>query len=604
MTMDTLYLYTRVSTHQQVDKFSLSVQRDEGIKKAKSLKMNYEVFIEPGKSASHEDLENRPELKKLMDLVEKGITKHIFVIDDSRLSRNMITYFQIQNIFIKNKVITYTPYQKTDYGSIDYQNKFTKDINALLSAFYVSQTTEKSKAGRLKAAIQGKWGGGILPYSYTTDKENNLVIDEKEKKNYLKMVKYSLSGMGAGSIAKKLNELNIPTKGTTSYKKGITLKDKYTGKITFKKREQFIWKQGTIERILKNPLYKGERHYKDEIIKVEPCIDEKTWQKIQDNFQKNKNFSGRHNITHFYLLKGLLFCNRCGKTIIGRIKKDERVYFCMSKRSEEIDFCGMKSINIDSLNKMVWEKFLYVLTNSSVVRKELKKKFANTKENITDINKEINSLNKSLKTKEDEKTNLIRLITQKRISDKEFDKLSTEIENTKNEIINRIKMNEEKIQLSQKEVNTHSWILQIEEKAKELFYLKDEPKKQEILRSFINRINIEWLEKENEHVIQIELKYPLFTDSNFKQEFLLNGTNIDRFDDFDDITLREKYEIENENNDYEDKKNKIETIKTNSSIVTLPLMRECYNETILLLVKVEFYTIRKTIRITDCELSY
>jgi hypothetical protein len=58
-----------------------------------------------------------------MDLVEKGIAKHIFIIDDSRLSRNMITYFQIQNIFIKNKVITYTPYQKTDYGSIDYQNR-------------------------------------------------------------------------------------------------------------------------------------------------------------------------------------------------------------------------------------------------------------------------------------------------------------------------------------------------------------------------------------------------------------------------------------------------------------------------------------------------
>ena len=59
----TLHIYTRVSTFSQAEKgTSLESQRDLGIKKAKELRFNYEVWNEGGKSSHHDDIQGRPEL--------------------------------------------------------------------------------------------------------------------------------------------------------------------------------------------------------------------------------------------------------------------------------------------------------------------------------------------------------------------------------------------------------------------------------------------------------------------------------------------------------------------------------------------------------------
>lgn len=554
MSIKKLYIYTRVSTEQQKEKgLSLLAQKKAGIKRAKELKMDYEIYDEPGKSASKDDLENRPQFKKLLELCENGTCKHIFVVDDSRLARNMIVYFKIQLIFTNNKIKLYTPYEITDFGSLDYQRKFTKDINALMSAYYIGQTVEKSKAGRLEAVKQGRHSGGITAFGFTTDKNKNLIIDEEEKEIYLKMVQYSLSGMGAGSIAKKLNEESIPTKASKAYKKGIYIKDKYTGETRFKSKKLFIWKQGTVEHILKNPLYKGERIYKGETIKTQGIIDAKTWKKIQDNFEKNKNFSGRNNKKHFYLLKGLAFCNRCNRVLIGRVseKKGFRIYFCMSKRSEEAHFCGMKSINIDRLNSLVWDKLLYTLVNSNLVRKELKKKFKNTRKILAEVLAEIKNLNNKLKSNEDEKTNLVRLARKGLIDDKELKKQLKEIEEIKQKLFNDIQIKEDEIKLMQNEESTNDWIIKLEDKAKELYTLKDEKKKQEIIRVFINKITIDYLEDTKQHVIQLELKYPIYADKKLAHEFFLDGTDLTDISENDKTSLREIYEIEAEAEEYE-----------------------------------------------------
>ena len=292
------------------------------------------------------------------------------------------------------------------------------------------------------------------------------------------MVKLSLSGMGAGSIAKKLNEENISTKASKFYHRGINLKDKYTGEVKFKNKNQFIWKQGTIERLLKSPLYKGERHYKELTLECPALIDANTWQKVQDNFIKNRNYSGRNNSKHFYLLKGLIFCNRCGRTLIGRISENKgmNIYFCMSKRSEEAHFCGMKSLNISKLNNLVWEKLLYVLTNSSLIRQELKKRFENTKSNQENVQHEISVLKNRLKDTEPEKDNLIRLARKGLISDRDLKKQLDEIEKIREQISKDIKGSENKISMMKKEQGMFSWISQIEDKAKELYLLNDDNK--------------------------------------------------------------------------------------------------------------------------------
>ena len=84
-------IYTRVSTETQVrEGFSLEAQREKGIEKAKSLGIEYQIFEERGKSASTEDIDNRPKLKRMIEFCDEGIITNVFVTELDRLSRNEI----------------------------------------------------------------------------------------------------------------------------------------------------------------------------------------------------------------------------------------------------------------------------------------------------------------------------------------------------------------------------------------------------------------------------------------------------------------------------------------------------------------------------------
>jgi DNA invertase Pin-like site-specific DNA recombinase len=106
---ETLYIYTRVSTEeQQIKDLSLPRQKDLGLKKAKELDMVPKLVIEGGESASHENLDNRPELVRLLNLIRDGEAKHIFAFDQTRLSRNDLTKAIISETFRKAGAKLYT----------------------------------------------------------------------------------------------------------------------------------------------------------------------------------------------------------------------------------------------------------------------------------------------------------------------------------------------------------------------------------------------------------------------------------------------------------------------------------------------------------------
>ena len=85
----TLHIYTRVSTVAQADKgTSLESQLDLGVKKASELGFSYQHWDEGGRSSHHEDIAERPVLSSLYGFMQTGQIKHLWVYDQSRLSRN------------------------------------------------------------------------------------------------------------------------------------------------------------------------------------------------------------------------------------------------------------------------------------------------------------------------------------------------------------------------------------------------------------------------------------------------------------------------------------------------------------------------------------
>jgi DNA invertase Pin-like site-specific DNA recombinase len=93
----TLHIYMRVSTKvQSEDGTSLDTQKEIGIKRSKKLGMDFVIHNEGGKSSYKDNLRNRPIMRTLLDGMEKGIVKHLFVYNTDRLSRKRTTWYLIR----------------------------------------------------------------------------------------------------------------------------------------------------------------------------------------------------------------------------------------------------------------------------------------------------------------------------------------------------------------------------------------------------------------------------------------------------------------------------------------------------------------------------
>lgn len=177
---EVLHIYTRVSTIVQADEgMSLDIQRELGIKRASELGFSYKLWDEGGKSSNHEELDKRPKLSQLFNEIKRGAVKHLFVYDQSRLSRNdtVSSIFRIE--CAKKGVTLYNKEGK--YNLSDHNDHFMKQILDAVGQFDNAQRAERTRMGKLARVRQGCWQGGPPPYGYEI-KNRKLEINEDEAK--------------------------------------------------------------------------------------------------------------------------------------------------------------------------------------------------------------------------------------------------------------------------------------------------------------------------------------------------------------------------------------------------------------------------------------
>ena len=178
--MPTLHIYTRVSTAVQADEgMSLETQRELGIKRAKELGFEYQVWNEGGRSSNHEGVDKRPVLSQVYAKIKSGEIKHFFVYDQSRLSRNdeVSSLFRVE--CNRNGVTLYTRDGRYDLSNTTDQ--FMKKIMDAVAELDNAQRAERTRLGKLARIKQGRWMGGPPPYGYAIE-NHHLVVNPEEAK--------------------------------------------------------------------------------------------------------------------------------------------------------------------------------------------------------------------------------------------------------------------------------------------------------------------------------------------------------------------------------------------------------------------------------------
>jgi DNA invertase Pin-like site-specific DNA recombinase len=509
---DTLHIYTRVSTSvQEEEGTSLQTQRELGIQKSKELGFQYKVWNEGGASSKHEDLNNRPVLKKLLMEVEDGEVRHLWVYNNDRLSRNDITQQTIRISLQKHGVKLYTK-----DGQFDLSNPTDQLIKTVLDGiaqYDNALRTERSRLGKLNRVRQGFWMGGPPPFGYEIE-GHKLLPNPLESGWVKKIYQWTAQDKSTEWIRGELDKNGVQTR----HRKGT-------------------WSLGSIQKILRNTHYRGHYTYKDSKLdetvecSCPPIISDVLWNRVQERMEKRLQRKGQKNrTTRFYLLRDLMFCGHCGTPMGGRSKpsKNERLYYCVRKERDWVKKtpkkedkwvrgrgCDMvRSLNIPRTDKLVWDCVVESLSNSHILKDRVQRRFVDKANHDTEL------LHEKKKTKR-----LVKELgaIQKTIADFETkhlldtmdDAIVQNIRTNLQERLQKVKGQIDQSRLKTKEMgNRKQWMDAISRLDTEMEKVAGftDPQKRRFLEFFVERIDVRLDHDTNEHELIVRFRLPLVGD--------------------------------------------------------------------------------------------
>lgn len=286
---------------------------------------------------SGESLAERPEMQKLLRIVEQGGVSGVLCVDPDRLSRgNSIDQGIITQTFKYTGTKIITPYKTYD-PSDEYDEEFF-EFNLFMSRKEYMLINRRLERGRKRSAAEGRFMGSVAPYGYRIvkikgDKGNTLEIvpEEAEIVKYIYQV-YLEQGIGFTRIADLLNSLNIPTRTGVPWSNAVVSvllhNVVYTGKIRCSHKK-------TTKKLV-DGVVKKSRHYDFSCPVYEgkhpAIIDDETFEKAQAIREINKK--NQTPIAHqfFNVFSGIAYCAECGSRMTGTVSRGDRRIICANRK--------------------------------------------------------------------------------------------------------------------------------------------------------------------------------------------------------------------------------------------------------------------------------
>jgi len=286
-------IYKRISTDEDLQKWSLGGQENELIKFAKL--RNYKIYkiyedAITGSSAS------RPGLDQLRDDMAAGKFDVILVVDQDRLSRmETIDWELLKQELREAGVRLVTPVQEIDFT--DEDDELVSDVFNLFARHQRRKLKKAMKRGRAEAVENGNWFGKP-PYGRKKIKSNKgkdmVVVDPETAPIVQKMFNMYSEGYGSRTIASELNNLGIPSP------------------------EGCIWDNCTVLRVLTQPIHRGDlrRSENGRDIYLEGVFEPTVPKELFDSCQKilrkrNDERAWQRNNMVTSLAAGSLVCAEC-----------------------------------------------------------------------------------------------------------------------------------------------------------------------------------------------------------------------------------------------------------------------------------------------------
>lgn len=322
----------------------------------KQNKLNVTVILE--EVVSGEALSSRPQMLKLLDLVNTGEYDGVICMDIDRLSRgSSVDSGYIMQILQLNDCKIITP-NKT-YDLLNETDEQFADMKFMFSRYELSTIRKRLITGRDTSVKEGRFMGSHAPYGYKIiklkgEKGNTLeVIPEEAQVVRMIFDWYTQDGLGAGQIADKLTTLHIKPRKIKEWSsevvRKILMNEHYTGKLPWKKNrvgKKFVDGQLTKKRYMNKEyeIYEG-RH--------EPIISEEQFELAQQVRKNNCTRPVKINLEITNPFAGVLHCGHCGTKMTRTAPSKKNPNAKIRFRCDKSRKCGCKSHFSEEVEKAI-----------------------------------------------------------------------------------------------------------------------------------------------------------------------------------------------------------------------------------------------------------
>jgi len=386
-------IYTRKSTEEglQQEFNSLDAQREASeafiaSQKHEGWQVITEHFDDGGYTGGNMD---RPALKRLLAAIEARAVDCIVVYKVDRLSRSLLDFSQIIEIFDRNEVSFVAVTQQ--FNTTTSLGRLTLNILLSFAQFEREIISERTRDKMSAARRKGKWIGGHPVLGYDIDpKGGRLVVNPEEAEQVRTLFDLYL---GLGSLLPVLQEAE---------RRGLLTKQWTTtdGKIRGGQRIA----KGTMHGILTNPIYTGMVDHKGNLYpgEHERIVDQNKWDRVHETLRRNTGDNGASLKNKFgALLRGLLFCVPCGTPMIHTYtmqrSKRYRYYVCYNAQQKGWTNCETKSVCAEAIESAVLDSIRRIGTDPKLAEAVATEAFDQVALRRREIDKELDAQRRGLR---------------------------------------------------------------------------------------------------------------------------------------------------------------------------------------------------------------
>lgn len=356
-------VYARVSTDRQAeDGLSIDSQIDACQRKAAELgAVVVHVFKDEGISGT---TRARPGFRNAIQRCEAGDVHYLLCWSSSRFARD-----QHDAITFKRELVasgTKLVYAQSTIDLDSMEGWMLDSFQQVVDESYSRQVSADTKRSMIKAAAEGFFMGGRVPYGYQAvqaddGKRRRLAPLDNEATVIRMIFRHALEGKGAYIIALQLNQLGLKMRGKN-------------------------WSKNTVLHMLKSEVYMGNVIYNrfhrkgrgqrppEAWVRVqahEPLVSQADFEQVQSGLDERTPVNARTpgNVQHVF--SGMMRCSLCSASLqmtngTGRGGKLYHYYSC--RGSKQGRPCGLKNIPADAFDKWLLNELLDKVLNVDVIQ--------------------------------------------------------------------------------------------------------------------------------------------------------------------------------------------------------------------------------------------